>query len=449
VNLLPALLYRLFAGKSVRPRTTLQLRFGAFAGALVLMALIAYKCVPLRYAALLQINFWQLTALLCTVTYALVTLLCALLDGYQKSLLSRLDILQQLPLFKRQLQRLYLIAYVPLGLVVTAITLPALVGIFRGCMGRGALLAIIGVALGLALASNMLLRVASSRFNTLSQPLRLAGIMPAAYIAWSLQGPRPHAGLVGLAACFIAAQVIFCLYLASRPVHAHYARGSRPVVEYHHIGLVRSFFVRAIRTARYRAANVVVVIIFMILTSLARYKPAVMSFDAAALVALLLCGTLGQETRSLSKPVYPIELLEYGLLRRWVFAMWALVFINAAVLTLGILACASWLFPFGLSVSHGYLLCVAACLTGVGILAGSLTAPHKRDMLAQLGATGVYTAGAWAVIKLMAWVPAHMLVWVTAGVVCGSLAIAFLAERFRWLITIRRFYGCLFCAKRY
>ncbi|HUC89693.1 MAG TPA: hypothetical protein VMR45_02740 [Patescibacteria group bacterium] len=423
------MILRLFAGAG-RPVVDLWSRLLLFVCGLALLAALAIKFTPPIALGYTTLNLLSLQFLLGVVFVALLFLLS---DGYQRTFMVKLNIIYFYPISRKQIIWLSLLAYAPMVMLVYSIVLPVIIKTFYGQQPLAALLISSTACCTLAIACNIFLRIFDSKLSVSPQATRLAMIAAATLMAWRINERPGRIWLVPVSglAIILAAMLI---YLAHRPVVASYKLSRIPVRPFNNLNIMNELYARALRNGRYLGANCVLIIAVIGLSLLSWRMPSVLPFDAVCVVVLLLVGTLGQEARALSRRFYPIELVRYGLVRKWLVASWALVFANALLVVIICLVVASLWFPDGLSVGYGRVVGLGLSLTAVAVLAGSLVVPQKQDILAQFASTALYAVFAWCTMRFISDHAGYGLVTVSIIFVC--LALSYVIEKVRWTTTI-------------
>jgi hypothetical protein len=159
-----------------------------------------------------------------------------------------------------------------------------------------------------------------------------------------------------------------------------------------------------------------------------------MPFTGVMAISLLLAGTLGQESRALSRQPTAFELVRYSRFIPWLLATWIVTFINVAIFIDALLVIGIVFFSHSTGPDHVQILSTAACLTAAACCAGSLVVPYRRDILAQLFSTAVYGVLAWGIFRVL---QTGNRLGITLMIVGICLGTALLFENMRWRKSIR------------
>ncbi len=423
-----AIAYRLFSG-SGRPVANLTFRMLAFGITLALLTAMATRFTPQ-----LTVNYSVPTrlALIFLLSTTFVTILFVLSDGYQRVFMARLRILDYLPLPRRRMIGLSLLAFLPLTLLACALVVPVMCRAFSGQQPVILSVVICAVCCLIPVATNIALRIFASPITSHPQLGRLLMTGLSLAIAWRVN-TAPEQGWAQIVLVATLLMILIPVYLSRRPLRSNDILYSLPVGEWQNPNMFTQLPIRAVRTGRYLGANGLLAAALLCLILVAWRLPTVVPFDAGCMFVLLLAGTFGQEARTLSKRRYPIELVQYGELCRWLAATWALAFVNALLFVGLCLTAASLWFPDAINVGYGRVACIAICLIAGAILSGSAIVPQKQDILAQFASTGLYAIVAWGVLKVLS--SSISPVILSAAIVSACLLLSYVFERKRWVAT--------------
>jgi len=430
-----AISYRLFAGSAHSPRMSLLMRSAAFGIGIAALGALSYTYAP-RLAVTYPLP--HLLPLLFAGCVSTVMMVSIIAEMYQSSLLERLKLLQYLPLTTRQVRRAYAYAALPVGLVVTALAVPAITAIFSHSLRLPVLALVAFIYSGGALLYDALLRTAYMH-NAWRYGARGATLIISLSLARMLFLSGQHITIwLWATTLFAILWVVFLVRLSQMPVRTDYAMSAIPVIEGRPT-LITQVTLRAMRIGRYVGTNILLLLVIAGVAGTSLSRHATFPVDGALLLALLLIGTLGQEARAISHRRYPTELTMYAMPLHWLVATWILTVINALIYIDVCLAVIIAWAPYGLSISYMQAGYMGIALVGAGIISGSVIVPQKRDILAQCASTALYAGCSWGLIKLFSRTLDDMRYAVLGvAVLLASMIAAYLCERIRWIITVRR-----------
>lgn len=428
-----AVIFRLFAGGDQRKRT-IWVRICLFGMCLIGLAWLIYRMTP---TSVLPSSTLQHSALLWVVVCTLVTAVFMVGHGPQLGFLARLKVLDVVALPGKQILMAQCLACAPLVLVAGALTLPMVFKAFGLTLAQPTMWFVTVVAWAVTTFTNILLRISTSRTNSLAQFISSIALGCGVVLGWFLVQPsHGHTIPIILSMLLLLGQLwLIFKFLFDRPTRTDYESRTTFVRERKRLTLIGAYFLRASRNARYLGANALLLLAAAGLSAVAWWRPAYIPFDAVVVGVLLLAGTFGQEARTLSSRHLPVELVFYDAFIQWLSAVWLVALGNTALFA-SLLIVAGGSFAGSLSVSYLTALCTALCLAGAGTLAGSLIVPRKDDILAQFASTALYAGLAWLVLQLSGIRPG-MLLLVTAGIIGLCLGVSCISEHLRWMLTVR------------
>lgn len=428
--------YRLFAGSRGLPRRSFNNRAAIFC---IIVTLIAYLIT--RFCPTLAPVEASRAAALMGMTILVITTMVFICTSYvQRAAALKLYVFSQLPVRSSLRYALAAMAYTPVVFLSFGLVMSCSVALFNASLAVPFIIVLASLFLGVAAAWHVLVRMTRSALADAVRPVSFLVLAVGLEMGWGIVGGTSTLYVYG---ALLAYALLMCssLWLLRKPLLCWMpAMAQRIVREHRLLSMTSALYVRARRAPRYIGANVILVILLAASVALAWYKPG-MSFVGASSLVLLLGGTLGQEIRAMSPRVYPLELLLYGRVRKWVSALWIVGGCNAAFFTaLTVIVALLW-FPHDVGVGYMQMLSTGVCLIAVGLLAGSLIVPVSNDILMQMVSTILYGALCWAVLYVMAGQTVIGQWMVAATVLSGAAVVAYGVEMSRWLRTIRGKYA--------
>jgi hypothetical protein len=431
-----AVIYRLFASTN-NPKRSLKTRL-----ALSFFVLAFFGWLSWHTTAIVSSPFGYGGVALCVATtYTFAVIVYVVSDAAHKVFLQKLRPFHYLPIRDSVLRRMQLIAYVPVTVGGAGLIIPAIYA-YCSWLPPGTRMSVSIGTFGVVAAAQALMRTAGGWMERWVQIISYVSLSIGLAACWALAQPGSNHvwGLVIYAAVLAYALIAWSV-ARHRPRPAGIG-SAKNVREWDRPGIIGGFAVRALRMWRYRGANVILGVLFLGLSVYASQRQSI-PFDAVALLGLLLCGTLGQEARAVSRTQYPIELVMYGQLISWLRGVWALAFANAAIFVEIVLITGMMLFPNDIGGSYRHIVCVGLGMTAIGLMAGSCIVSSRDDVLAQLASTALYGGVAYGFLRLLSVYQRYDSI-VVAIVLCLCAALSYAIERMRWRRTIRGNYASLF-----
>jgi hypothetical protein len=427
--------YHLFASTD-HPQRSLYLRIVAFIALLPLMAWLSWHA---SIAA--PISGRYELAFCVAITFTFTHVIYILSDAAHRSFLYKLRPFHYMALRPSALRGMQLATYIPVTLGGGALIIP---GVYKYCvlLTPATKLFVTIFAFSVVAILQVFMRTAGGWPGQVVQTISLVSTVGGLIVCWMLASPEGPAWGVWVVWATSAVYILLAWLAARRPPIPTRPAYVLNVREWERPGIIGSFAVRALRMGRYRGANIILFVIFFALASYAHQRP-VVPFDAVALLSLLLCGTLGQEVRAVSRTRYPVELVMYGMISAWLRGIWALAAVNAALFIEILLITAIVLFHSAAGISYRQILCVGAGLSAIGIAAGSLVVSARDDVLAQLASTLLYGSLAYGFLRLLGVLHRYDII-VTVLIILISLALSYCVECIRWRRAIRGKYAALF-----
>ncbi|MET0779793.1 MAG: hypothetical protein ABWY71_03080 [Candidatus Saccharimonadales bacterium] len=354
MQLVRAVIYRLFAPTS-SPRRSFRLRCFGFAAAVAVLGWLAVRAVPdylWRYG---QANELLLAgALSCFFTCVMYVLS----DGAHRVFIERLRLLQYMPIKPTMLRQLQMLVYVPITVAGFTTIVPAMYKAFAHGTNQLMVGSIVCATFILTAACHVALRTAQGWLGEQARVIAAGSGICMLLFAWRVTSsgdvPTSWQGLL----LFVAAlHIILLVYALRCPPKTTYDERIATRTEWQRVTIAGSFAVRGYRTGRYVGANMLLLLILIGLSVYTALQKGTISYDAAAVLCLLLAGTLAQEARTLSPVRLPLELLLYSRFDKWLRATWMLAFANAIFFTELLLVTAIVVFPHSISVTYGQIVC--------------------------------------------------------------------------------------------
>jgi hypothetical protein len=438
MQLTRAVIYRLFAPTG-NPLRSFRMRCFGFVLAIVVLGGLATRAAPTylwRYGRTNEL------LLVCALSCFFTSVTYLLSDGAHRVFMERLRILQYMPIRLPVLRRLQLLAYVPITCTGFAIIVPAMYKAFAYGANRAVLWGVICASFILTATCHVALRTAQSRLSEHARMIAAGSAGGMLLLAWEITNSRGAPWLwQRLLLLMIVVHVALCMYALRRPPKTTFDARITTRTEWRKVTIAGSFAIRAYRTRRYAGSNLLLLLILISLSVYAVLQKGAISYNAVAVLCLLLTGTLAQESRTLSPTYWPLELFLYSRFGRWLRATWLLAFANAIFFTELLLVTAVVMFPHSISVTYGQMICIGMCLTAVATVAGALAVPNKDDILAQFASTALYGGLAYGVMRLLGGQSGTRSLFLTAATVGAGLGLSYVVEKIRWLLSIKGRYA--------
>lgn len=430
-----AVMYHLFASTDT-PKRSFWVRLAIF---IVMLPCIAW--LSGRAAGMSNLLFAHSGVALCAaITLVFTHLVFILSDAAHKVFLNRLRPYHYMPLQRRVLRRMQLMAYMPVTLAAAALIIPSVYA-YCGMLPSATRLSIITFFFSLIALTQICMRTAEGWLEKWVQTISYVAAGMGLAVAWAV-GQTDNPLLAWLVWAIAGAFVLLTWYAARqspRPIRTIHVTS---IHEWERPGMTGSFALRALRTWRYRGANIILFILFFAAAAYTHQRPSI-QFDAVALLGLLLCGTLGQEARAVSRSRYPVELVLYGKLGAWLWGVWALAFANAIVFIEILLTVSFIFFPNSMSLPYTQLIYMGLGMVALGIAAGSLIVSARDDVLAQLASTLLYGGMTYGFLRVCSVMHSYKIIGVSL-ITLTCILLSYTAERMRWRRAIRGTYASLF-----
>jgi hypothetical protein len=433
MTVLQAAWYRLYASRATNRAQCVGWRLGLCAVLCSVLGVLLFRLTP---AMALGAGLIPTVCLAFCLVSTITTLLFVCICGYQQQFMTRLAVLQYLPLKSWQRRGLHWLSFVPAIFLTASVAIPLTIRVLMGTSADIRIFIYVLASYAAVVLCNVLLVTTRQPLSLAPRVVGLGSVGLNAVAVWQLMH-TPNIWWQSAALLLIEAHMFFAIYASRRPPYIGSAKVRLPIWQIRRLTIETGLWIRAVRTARYLGANGVLLLIVSALM-IAAYRNPALPFDAIGLIAVLLLGTLGQEARNMSLRRHPIELVLYGLFNKWFAATWLLAIVNAFCVLVMFLGGAVLGFPQGLGVPYGYVMCVGFCLVSLGLLAGSILVQQKGDMVTQLASTALYGGMAWGVLRVLPVEPIGQTVASAAVLVIACLAIAYVVERARQRITTGR-----------
>ncbi len=432
---LPSVIFLRLFSTGKHPGLSLVWRALAFGIVLVGLSIATYRATPMLVLGHGNTNIFRA---LCAALIVCVgnSALFILLHGHYIAGAKRLRLLWFMPLSATQ----YKLAYALAGLPIVVLALGVSAASAERMTHSNVLVVVLAEVL--SMATLLLLRVMQARWKLFPQAMSLGLLVSGAVLLKALLAHGPIGANQYLPALYVLAGLHGAIAIyASKQQPLQLVSSERGEVTERRVGLLGAFGLRALRTRRYLAA--LGLLGAVLVGSLIAVKRGAMPMDAAAVLVVLLMGTLAHEARSLSRRCYPLEAVHFGALARMLQATWLITALAAALCVGGLLLAAKLWFGGQLGVTPLYVIAFGASVVALAVLAASVVVPQASDIVAQLLSAAVYGVLVWLLFKVFRGADDTAVLVRAAAICVSSLASAYYVEKRRWLVTIRGTHGAL------